>query len=93
MVTPKMKAVKTGDQKSFMQSGFAYFIVIRNCYSDNIKIMPCVEDDRSHCQPEANSIARSRFYGRMKTSIQVRSRGRVPGAHPLKYFHRNLTGF
>ena len=25
-----------------------------------IKIMPCVEGDRSDCQPEANSIARSR---------------------------------
>ena len=27
---------------------------------DNIKIMPCVEGDRSDCQPEASSIARSR---------------------------------
>ena len=26
----------------------------------NIKIMPCVEGDRSDCQPEASSIARSR---------------------------------
>ena len=25
-----------------------------------IKIMPCVEGDRSDCQPEASSIARSR---------------------------------
>ena len=27
---------------------------------DNIKIMPCVKGDRSDCQPEASSIARSR---------------------------------
>ena len=27
---------------------------------DIIKIMPCVEGDRSDCQPEASSIARSR---------------------------------
>ena len=27
---------------------------------NNIKIMPCVEGDRSDCQPEASSIARSR---------------------------------
>ena len=27
---------------------------------DNIKIMPCVEGDRSDCQPEASSTARSR---------------------------------
>ena len=26
---------------------------------NNIKIMPCVEGDRSDCQPEASSIARS----------------------------------
>ena len=32
---------------------------IRSC-SDTIKIMPCVEGDRSDCQPEASSIARSR---------------------------------
>ena len=33
---------------------------IRPLYYDNIKIMPCVEGDRSDCQPEASSIARSR---------------------------------
>ena len=27
---------------------------------NNIKIMPCVEGDRSDCKPEASSIARSR---------------------------------
>ena len=27
---------------------------------DNIKIMPCVEGDRSDCKPEASSTARSR---------------------------------
>ena len=26
---------------------------------DNIKVMPCVEGDRSDCQPEVSSIARS----------------------------------
>ena len=30
------------------------------CHTNNIKIMPCVEGDRSDCQPEASSIARSR---------------------------------
>ena len=30
---------------------------------DNIKIMPCVEGDRSDCQPEESSIARSRSGG------------------------------
>ena len=29
---------------------------------DNIQIMPCVEGDRSVCQPEASSIARSRSF-------------------------------
>ena len=33
---------------------FSFFIY------NNIKIMPCVEGDRSDCQPEASSIARSR---------------------------------
>ena len=27
---------------------------------NNIKIMPCVEGDRSDCQPEASSVAQSR---------------------------------
>ena len=34
------------------------FLFSESC--DNIKIMPCVEGDRSDCQPEASSIARNR---------------------------------
>ena len=33
--------------------------VLRNICLKIIKIMSCVEGDRSGCQPEANSIARS----------------------------------
>ena len=33
-----------------------------------IKIMPCVEGDRSDCQPEASSIAQSR---RMRAMVVV----------------------
>ena len=35
----------------------------------NIKIMPCVEGDRSDCQPEASSIARSR---RLRAMVVVK---------------------
>ena len=35
---------------------------------DNIKIMPCVEGDRSDCQPEASSIARRR---RLRSMVVV----------------------
>ena len=33
----------------------------KECISSvkNIKIMPCIEDDRSDCQPEPSSIART----------------------------------
>ena len=34
-----------------------------------IKIMPCVEGDRSDCQPEASSIARSR---RLRAMVVVK---------------------
>ena len=37
-----------------------YVIALSILKSNNIKIMPCVEGDRSDCQPEASSIARSR---------------------------------
>ena len=35
----------------------------KECISSvkNIKIMPCVEGDRSDCQPEPSSIARTLF--------------------------------
>ena len=36
---------------------------------NNIKIMPCVEGDRSDCQPEASSIARSR---RLRAMVVVK---------------------
>ena len=38
-------------------------------WSNNIKIMPCVEGDRSDCQPEASSIARSR---RLRATVVVK---------------------
>ena len=38
---------------------------------NNIKIMPCVEGDRSDCQPEESSIARSR---RLRAMVVVKGR-------------------
>ena len=35
------------------------YLNVEDCLLNNIKIMPCVEGDRSDCQPEASSIARS----------------------------------
>ena len=33
--------------------------LVKEELGNNIKIMPCVEGDRSDCQPKASSIARS----------------------------------
>ena len=43
---------------SYLVASRGGFIASMSC--DIIKIMPCVEGDRSDCQPEASSIARSR---------------------------------
>ena len=44
--------------------GFHHTIMVEEAYyylpAYIIKMMPCVEDDRSDCQPEGSSIARSR---------------------------------
>ena len=37
---------------------FLYSPTTNEGKNDTIKIMPCVEGDRSDCQPEASSIAR-----------------------------------
>ena len=38
----------------------SFFDDLQKQNDDIIKIMPCVEGDRSDCQPEVSSIARSR---------------------------------
>ena len=54
---------RAGNDKQRKDAGNRTLCPYRNfsqAINGNIKIMPCVEGDRSDCQPEESSIARSR---------------------------------
>ena len=59
-----LKVVKGNKRKSFVHSS-------QSCMNNIIKIIPCVEGDRSDCQPEASSVARSR---RLRAVVVVEGR-------------------
>ena len=46
-----------------------YQLLMLQCPVNNIKVMPCIEGDRSDFQPEVSSIARSR---RLRAMVVVK---------------------
>ena len=66
-----------GNRTILADFGMLHFILLADLSFSNltdsgfdiIKIMPCVDGDRSDCQPEASSIARSR---RLRAMVVVK---------------------